>query len=78
MRNKQKKAKIKEKMISEFRTVSVGDVCNLDDCCRDVKLGSYSAELGSKISGWNTLTDRLEIWEIVRIENQNRLVKRIQ
>jgi hypothetical protein len=70
----------REKMLSEFSTVKIGDVCMLGECCREVRLGILPLTVGQEIDGWNTLSDQYEVWKVLRVEEDKykSLVKRIQ
>lgn len=75
------KAKKKAKRLAKFRTVAIGDVCELWECCREVRLGAAPTFVGERRTGWNTLTDGYEVWEVVCVNTDNydrSLVKRIE
>jgi glycine betaine/choline ABC-type transport system substrate-binding protein len=75
-----KKAKDRRlRRLARFRTVSIGDVCELEECCREIRLGATPLFVGKRLDGWNTLTDAYEVWEVVRITDEcHGLVKRIE
>lgn len=75
-----KKAKARAKRLAEFRTVSIGDVCELGECCREVRLGATPLFVGKRLDGWNILTHTYEVWEVVRVatNDYSSVVKRIE
>lgn len=80
MARKAKKARKRAKRLAEFRTVAIGDVCELWECCREIRLGTSPTFVGERRDGWNTLTDAYEIWEVVRVNTDDydrSIVKRI-
>lgn len=58
----------------------IGDVCEFNMCCREVRLGSTPCEVGKKLDGWNTIADEHEEWVVVEVRDNpwHSLVKRIK
>jgi hypothetical protein len=65
----------------ENRSTHIGGVIKLMDCCREVKLGAVPCTKGDVLSGWNTLTDQYEEYEVVKVDKKDNwysLVKRVK
>lgn len=59
----------------------IGGVIKLGSCCREVRIGSSTCTKGDVLSGWNTLTDQYEEYEVIQISKKDHwksLVKRIK
>jgi hypothetical protein len=53
----------------------------LGSCCREVRIGSSTCEKGDILSGWNTLTDQYEEYEVIQVSKKDHwksLVRRVK
>lgn len=48
----------------------VGAVCELSDCCREVRLGAHPLHVGKILEGWNNTDDRFERWEVIVVDHR--------
>lgn len=59
----------------------IGQVTQLENCCREVRLAAVPCKNGDIRSGWNTITDEYEEFVVVEVnehDNWLSLVKRIK
>jgi hypothetical protein len=72
--------KKRKRKINDLSTVDLGDVCELQDCCREVRLGSRPCQKDQILSGYNTLADRYEEFLVIRTDKNHwqSLVRRIK
>lgn len=71
----------KKLSLETFSSVNKGEVCKLEDCCREVRLGALPVELGKILYGFNTLSDESEEWKIIVVnftDGWKSLVRRIK
>lgn len=61
----------RKKLLTNFSTVEIGEVCFVEQCCREIRLGSNHGKIGDILSGFNTLSDEYEEWEIIKINQVN-------
>ena len=64
------KARIERKILRTLLSVQIGGTCKIDDCCREVRLGSDGCKEGTILSGYNTIADRYEEQEIVQVNKK--------
>lgn len=48
-----------------------GKCQGLDKCCRDVRIGAICASLYAIIHGFNTITEQVETWIIIKMPKPN-------
>lgn len=73
----------KEKAVKDIenKTTDVGGVMKLGNCCREVRLGAVPCEKGEILSGWNTLSDQYEEYEVIQVSKKDpwkSLVRRVK
>jgi hypothetical protein len=74
---------LKEKVVknTENSSTHVGGVMKLGSCCREIRIGSSRSEKGDILSGWNTLTDQYEEYEVIQVSKKDHwksLVRRVK
>ena len=65
----------------ERSTKPVGGVQRIEQCCREVRLGATPCKLDDVLSGWNTLSDEYEEWQVIQVnkkDNRRSKVRRIK
>ncbi len=74
------KARLERKQLRALSSVEVGGSCTIDDCCREVRLGTSNCKEGDVLSGYNTLADRYEEYEVIQVSKNSgsSRVKRIK
>lgn len=78
--SKQDRRKKKVQHLAKISTVDIGETTQLNNCCREVRLGATNLKVGEILTGYNTLSDSYEEWEVVdaRTDSMNSIVKRIR
>ncbi|RJQ25763.1 hypothetical protein C4577_05195 [Candidatus Parcubacteria bacterium] len=69
--------RIRDEILS--RWPKLGAVVKAERCCREIRLGASTFDVGDIIEGWNTDTDEFEKWEVVKLtnDNLNPLIRRL-
>lgn len=73
----------KEKAVknTENNSTDIGKHMKLGSCCREVRIGSSTCKEGDILSGWNTLTDQYEEYEVIQVSKKDHwksLVRRVK
>lgn len=59
-------------------STDIGGIITIDDCCREVRLGAIPCKIGDKLSGFNTLTDQYEEYQVVQVNTKNPLLSLVK